>query len=134
MDRQHLANQASGWFRTWFARVWKVRGGGLYACGYAVTFVVLEIRTLTAELWESDGPIDFVTSQAPELVFRFLGESIFNMVEAFIWPIRVLEFSPPIGAIILGVAFFLFPITLKKPIERWLFPEMREQSGDSGNN
>lgn len=121
MRAERLAGRVSGWFRTWFAKVWKVRGGGLYACGYAITFVVLEIRSLFGDIADADGPVQFVQEQAFEFVFRFLGESLANMIEAFLWPLRVLQFSPPYGAIALGLAFVLFPITLKKPIERWLF-------------
>ncbi len=133
MKPQQLADRAHGWFRTWFGKVWKVRGGGLYACGYAVTFAILEVKTIFGDMADADGPVDFVREQAFEFVFRFLGDTLMNMVEAFIWPVRVLEISPPYGAIALGLAFFLFPITLKKPIERWLFgdPDDRqdEQAG-----
>ena len=121
MKPQHLADRAHGWFRTWFGKVWKVRGGGLYACGYAITFAVLEVKSIFGDIAEADGPVDFVEHQALEMVFRFLGDSLRNMIEAFIWPVHVLEISPPYGAVALGLAFILFPVTLKKPIERWLF-------------
>jgi hypothetical protein len=35
-----------GWFRGWFRKVWKVRGGGLYALGFALSFVYFEISSL----------------------------------------------------------------------------------------
>jgi hypothetical protein len=39
---QDVADKAHGWFRTWFAKVWKVRGGGLYAVGFAALRTTLE--------------------------------------------------------------------------------------------
>ena len=43
------------------------------------------------------------------------------MVKAFIWPVYVIQIDPVYGGIALGLAFWLFPIYLKKPIERWIF-------------
>jgi len=31
-----LLETSHGWFRTWFRKVWKIRGGGLYALGFIV--------------------------------------------------------------------------------------------------
>ena len=121
-----LPNRAHGWFRTWFAKVWKVRGGGLYACGYAVTFVVLEIRSIGEELLSSDGVVDFLTNQLVEFFFRFLSESLMNMIHALIWPIEVLQFRPPVGVIGFGLAYFAFDGLLRGRIERWLAPETAE--------
>jgi len=118
-----LPGKARGWFRTWFAKVWKIRGGGLYACGYAVTFIVLEIRSLAGDVFEADGFVDFFTEQIVETLFRFLGESLSNMINAFLWPVQVISYRPPVGAIGLGLAFLLFDMVLRKPIERWLAGE-----------
>lgn len=115
-----LPGKAHGWFRTWFAKVWKIRGGGLYACGYAVTFLVLEIRSLAGDVFEADGIVDFFTEQIFETLFRFLGESLANMISAFMWPIYLVQLNPPWGAIGLGLAFAIFDLVLRKPIERWL--------------
>ena len=115
-----LPGKAHGWFRTWFGKVWKVRGGGLYAVGYALTFVYLEIRSIASEIAEAAG-VDFFTNQLIEFLFRFMSESLFNMIKAFMWPVYVIQSWQPYGAIMLGLMFVLFPIVLKKPIERWLF-------------
>ena len=104
-----------------------MRGGGLYACGYAVTFVILEIRSLTDDVFESDGVVDFLTSQLFEFVFRFLSESLFNMILAFMWPVYVLQFRPPWGIVGLGIAFFVFDRLLRKRVENWLAAETDEQ-------
>ena len=37
------------------------------------------------------------------------------------WPVSIIQFAQPWGLIGLGLAFWLFPIYLKKPIEQWLF-------------
>lgn len=116
-----LPGKAHGWFRTWFAKVWKVRGGGLYAVGYALTFAYLEVRSMISEIAEADGVVDFFTGQFIEFFIRFMSESIMNMIQAFMWPVSLIQAWPPFGAIALGLMFFAFPLLLKKPLERWLF-------------
>jgi len=37
------------------------------------------------------------------------------------WPVDIVQLAPPFGAIGLGLAFWLFPIHIKKHIETWLF-------------
>jgi hypothetical protein len=118
-----MINEAEGWFRRWFAKVWKVRGGGLYAVGWAVTFAYLEVTTLLGEIFEAEGVVEFFTSQLVEFLFRFIGDSLTNMISAFMWPVDIVQWRPPIGAIILGAAFMLFPITIKPYITAWLFPD-----------
>ena len=110
-------------FRKWFAKVWKVRGGGLYAVGWALTFVWLEFTTLIGEIAEADGIVDFFTEQLFEFFVRFLSDSFINMGYAFIWPAYIVQWQPPAGAIFLGVAFWLFPIFVKPHITAWLFPD-----------
>ncbi len=120
---QEVADKAHGWFRTWFAKVWHVRGGGLYALGFASTFIYLEIRTFIGEIAESSSVGDFLSSQLIEVVFRFAIKSFINTIEALMWPVYVVQLTPPYGAIGLGIGFLIFTTYLKKPIERWLFPE-----------
>ena len=107
--------------RPWFRKVWKSRGGGLYALGFIVTFVYLEIRTLLDEVMSSDGVVDFFTAQLLEFMFRFATESIMNMVTAFLWPVKLIEFSPIWGIGILVAMFLVFTHFIKKPLEEWLF-------------
>lgn len=107
--------------------MWKVRGGGLYACGYAVTFLVLELRSLAGDVFEADGIVDFFTEQIFETLFRFLGESFANMVSALVWPLYLVQWKPPWGAIGLGLAFVVFDVVLRKPIERWLAAESQPE-------
>jgi len=130
-----LPGKAHGWFRTWFGKVWKVRGGGLYAVGYALTFAWFEVRAIVSEIAEAEGVVDFFTNQLIEFLFRFLSESLFNMIQAFMWPVFLIQAWEPYGAIMLGLMFVLFPIVLKKPIERWLFgSDDLEKSGVGDEN
>lgn len=116
-----LPGKAHGWLRKWFGKVWKIRGGGLYAVGYAVTFLYFEVTSVFGDIADADGVGSFFSTQLIEFFFRFLSDSILNMVYAFMWPVYVVEIQPPYGAIALGLAFILFPKFLKKPLERWLF-------------
>ena len=105
------------------AKVWLTYGGGLYAVGYALTFLYLEARSILEEVAEADGPIDFLTSHLLEFIFRFLGDSISNMVQAFIWFLPFFDLRPPLGFILLGLGFWLFDIYLRKPVGDWLLRE-----------
>ena len=123
-----MLDKAQAWFRVWFGKVWSVRGGGLYAVGYALTFVYLEVRTVLVEFIEADSIGSFVSEQLGEFIFRFAIDSIMNMVEALMWPVFFVQWRPPFGAIGLGLAYMAFAIFLKKPITDWLFPESEQEA------
>jgi len=120
---QDVAEKAHGWFRTWFAKVWHVRGGGLYAVGFALRFIYLELSTVVSEIAESSSVGDFLSNQLIEFIFRFAIDSIMNTIQALMWPVYVIQLSPPYGAIGLGMAFLMFTIYIQEPIERWLSAE-----------
>mgnify|MGYP006965539926 CR=1 FL=1 len=124
-----IPGTAEGMFRRWFRRVWDVRGGGLYAVGYALTFAWLEVTSVVSSLMESSSIGEFITEEIWEFLFRFLGDSIANLVQAFIWPVLLLQWRQPVGLILLVAGFVLFPIFAKPVIERWLFRE-EPQPGD----
>ena len=86
------------------------------------------------EVTEATGVGDFVTGQLLEFVLRFSIESFLNTVQALMWPVYIARFEPPYGPMLLGAMFVLFPMTLKKPLERWLFPESAadDQAGPAG--
>lgn len=115
-----LPEKSHGWFREWFRKVWKVRGGGLYAFGFAITFVILEIGSLGEDLAEIGG---LFNGQLIEFVVQFFIDSFTNTFKALVWPLHVVRIAPPWGAVGLGVAFIVFTRFLKPPITRWLFPE-----------
>ncbi len=68
--------------------------------------------------------------QAMQFGLNLVIDSFINTGKAFAWPMYVARLSPPWGPILLGGAFVLFPMTLKKPIEKWLFDDEVE-SDDS---
>jgi len=121
-----LLDKAKSWFRLWFSKVWRLRGGGLYAAGWAATFVYLEVTTVLGEIIEAESFVDFFTSQLLEFLFRFMTDSIANMIQAFMWPAFVVSWQPPVGAIALGVAYIVFAKFIKHHITAWLFPEGEE--------
>ncbi len=115
-----LPNTAQGFLRRKFRKLWNARGGGLYAFGYAVTFLWLEAKTIAGDFASSDSIGGFVTGELIEYVMRFATDTVVNMVYAFIWPVFIIEWHPPWGMIGLAGAFFAFPRLVKQPLERWL--------------
>ncbi len=112
-----LVDSSKNRFRTWFRKVWEVRGGGLYACGFAVTFIILEIGSLADDVL---GVGALFNGEAISFLIDFIIDSFMNTFYALIWPVYVVEWAPPWGAIALGVAFWLFPTYAKPHIEGWL--------------
>ena len=115
-----LPEKSHGWFRDWFRKVWKVRGGGLYACGFAVSFIIFEVGSLGDDLAEIGR---LFNGQAFNFVIQFVIDSFKNTFKALMWPVYVVSLASPWGAIALGVAFVVFTKFLKTPISRWLFPD-----------
>ena len=112
--------EVGGIVRRILRRVWDARGGGLYAVGFVVTFVYLETKMFVSDIAEAESVGGFFTEQAAEMAFRYLGESIQNTVQAFIWPVKVIQVDPEWGIALLVAAFFLFDRFLKSKIEEWL--------------
>ena len=109
--------------REWFRKVWEVRGGGLYACGFAVTFLFFEIGSLREDVAEVGS---LFGGDVVNFVIAFFIDSFTNTLKAFMWPLYVVALAPPWGAIGLGLAFVGFTSYLKPPITRWLFPDSTE--------
>jgi len=112
-----------------FRTVWSARGGGLYACGFIVTFVFLEVRMFFVDIIEAESVGDYVTEQTFEIFFKYLGESLANAIAAFLWPVTLLQYRPPTGLIILVAMYAVFSTLVKKPLERWLFDEEKTSPG-----
>ena len=126
-----IPGKAHGWFRHWMGKIWRLRGGGLYACGFLVTFIHLEITTIVGDIAESDGVVDFVTSELFEFVFRFFADSFINTIHAFMWPVHVASLAPPWGAVGLGIGFIVFDRVIKKPVEDYLFQNEAMDQADA---
>ena len=45
------------------------------------------------------------------------------MISAFMWPVDIVQWRMPHGAILLGLAFAIFPTYIKPHITTWLFPD-----------
>ncbi len=115
-----------------FRTVWDARGGGLYACGYVLTFLWLEIRMLVEDILSAESISGFFGEQLFEMFFRFLGESLQNMITAFMWPVFVIQIAPPWSIGILVGMFVAFARWIKEPLEAWLFhDDDAEQSSGS---
>ena len=119
-----LPDKAHGRFRAWFRKVWDVRGGGLYAVGFAMAFLFFEIREAIVE--DIPGFIAMNNILSSELIgfaIEFLVDTMINFVRALLWPVYFVQLWPPVGLIALVAAFVLFPRYLKEPVERWLFQD-----------
>ncbi len=127
-DPRGTPRRAHGWFRRWFRKLFEVRGGGLYALGYIATFVYLEVTTFASELVESTSASGFIGAQLFDFVFRFLSDSIANMIQAFLWPVRVIAIHPPYGIVALGLAFLAFDRLVKPPLKRWMFADEPDET------
>ena len=122
-----LPEKSHGWFRNWFRKVWKVRGGGLYAVGFTVSFLVFEIGSLSDDIL---GIGSLFNGQAVDFLVQLIIDSFTNTIKAFMWPVYVVQIAPPYGAIGLGLAFVGFTKFLKAPIERWMFPDEKGTDPD----
>ena len=117
---RELPRHAEGLLRRWFREVWSVRGGGLYATGFAIAFLYLEI----IEIVTDDIPTLFTTNllsgAVVGLIIDFIVDTFINFITALMWPAFVALFAPPWGAIGLGLAFVVFDRYLRKHVEEWL--------------
>ncbi len=117
-----IPDKAHGALRGWFRKVWDVRGGGLYAVGFAIAFLVFEITEIvTDDIPQFIAINNVFSSEIIGFGIQFIIDTMVNFVKALIWPVYVLTLWPPAGAIALGAAFLLFPRYVKPHVERYLF-------------
>ena len=111
----HLGRQPAAivpLLRSWLVKLWASRGGGFYGLGYVVTFVALEIRSLSGGLTTVSG----LLAQAAQYVLRFSVDSVRNVVSALIWPAHLFEWlGGPAGLIALAVGYAVFEICHPPP-------------------
>ncbi len=103
--------------------LWRARGGGFYGLGYVIAFIALEIRLIVGEVTESEGVVDFVSSQAVELIFRFGIQSFLNGFLAFLWPVYFMNLLGIWGIALLVGGYYAFEKLLRPAVERRL-PEL----------
>lgn len=102
-----------------------MRGGGLYALGFAGFFIIFEVASLGEDL---AGVGSLFNGQAISFLVEVVIDSFKNTLKALMWPVYVVQLAPPWGAIALGLAFIAFTRYLKRPVEKWLF---RDESTDN---
>jgi hypothetical protein len=113
-------------FKRGFRNVWDARGGGLYACGFLVTFVWLELSMFFGEIQEAESFGGFFSGQLIEFLLRFSLLSLQNTINALIWPFHIISLSPIWGSLAIGVMYMLFAKFAKAPLEQWLFGDTLE--------
>ena len=106
--------------------VWRARGGGFYGLGYLITFIVLEVRLVVGDVTESEGVVDFISSQMIEFVFRFGIQSFVNGFLAFLWPVYVLDWLGTWSIALLVGGYYAFEKLLRPAVEGWL-PDLRPE-------
>jgi len=106
--------------RQWLVKLWASRGGGFYGLGYVVTFVALEIRSLSGGLTTVSG----LLAQAAQYVLRFSIDSLRNVISALIWPAHLFEWlGGPAGLVALAVGYAAFEVAIRPLVQAWL-PEV----------
>ena len=119
-DPRGLPRQAEGMFRRWFRNVWAVRGGGLYATGFAAMFLYLEIVEIVTDDLPTVLATDLLSSAIIGLIVSFAVDTFVNFLSALIWPVYVIAFAPPWGMVGLVLAFFVFDRFLRPRVEAWM--------------
>ncbi len=115
-----LPRQAEGVFRRWFRKVWAVRGGGLYATGFAAMFLYLEIVEIVTDDLPTLLATNLLSSDIVGLIVSFVIDTFVNFVNALIWPVYVIAFAPPWGGFGLLLAFFVFDRFMTPRVEAWM--------------
>lgn len=113
-------------FKRFVRGLWAARGGGMYACGFVVTFLWLEATTLVGEVASSGSFAAFLSDQVTDFLLRFTFQSLENTIYAFLWPLYLIQVSPAWGGATLGALWFIFPRYIKPHITRWLFDDDEE--------
>ncbi|MFT7652131.1 MAG: putative membrane protein YeaQ/YmgE (transglycosylase-associated protein family) [Limisphaerales bacterium] len=132
--------QEPAYAREYFPRIfltaWRSRGGGWYGIGYLVTFLYLEISMTVSELMETTSSTGFIALQVAELIGRWFGESLMNMVQAFLWPARLIELVGGIAGIVILIGIHLAFEYFVRPLAETRFPELavdREKRAEKKN-
>ncbi len=117
-------------FRNFLHAMYTARGGGLYATGFVINFLFLEIQTFIQEVQTSTGVGGFFGDQIIHLIFRFTLQSLVNTIESFLWPLSLIQWSPVFGGVALAAAYIVFNRYIKKRLEALLFSNDLQASSD----
>ena len=110
--------------RGWMLGLWQAKGAGFYGLGFAVTFVVFEIRSFVDDLVSSN-VASGLAKQGMEFLFRFGVDSIVNGIMALLWPLQLINHFGAWGIVVLIGGYLLFERGLRPLVESW-FPELGE--------
>lgn len=132
-EPRQFPRAALGLARRSFRTVWDARGGGMYACGFILTFVWLEVSMFVSDLLAA-GSGGFLEDGIFSLIVGYFVESFQNSLRAFMWPVHMMGVLPPWGLAGLIVMFAVFPRYLKPPLEQWLFDDEECTTQGKGNS
>jgi hypothetical protein len=107
--------------RRWLVKIWASRGGGFYGLGYVLTFVALEIKSLSGDLISVSG----LVGQVVQYALKFSVESLLNSVSALLWPIHLFRWSGGFGVVVLAIGYVGFEGAIRPLVEARL-PELKE--------
>ncbi len=116
-----IGDTAHGIFRRWFRKVWESRGGGLYALGFALTFGYLEIVELITDDIPTLFSINILGNELFSFLVQFVVDTFKNMLQAFLWPVGLIQWQWPMGILLLAAGYLLFPRLVQRPLEHWIF-------------
>ncbi len=130
-----LGDNAHGAFRRWCQRVWRSRGGGMYAVGFMVAFLYFEFVDIVFDDVPKIFTTSWLSSEAIEFGIDFIVDTFTNIFRAFMWPVYVIQWQTPVGVFALAAMFYLFPRVVQKPIEHWMFegegaPDLAAEKAD----
>lgn len=107
------------WIKQSLVNTWLLRGGGFYGLGYLVTFILLQAQSLAIDIQEAEDALGFVSSQIFQAMFKFFTDVIGNLIQAFIWPLLLLNLTGTWGLLLLLVGYLGF--------DRWAKPYINQR-------
>lgn len=107
------------WIKKSLVSTWLLRGGGFYGLGYLITFFVLQARSLALDFQEAEDALGFISSQLFQLLFKFFTDVLANLIQAFIWPLMVINYLEGWGILVLIAGFIGF--------DRWCKPYINQR-------
>lgn len=118
---RELPSRLSAKMRRSLHTMYAARGGGLYAVGFVISFVILEVQSFFEGFQSSSGIGGLLGEQLLHLLLRFTLDSLGNTIQSLLWPLILINWSAIYGSILLVAGFFVFDRYIKKRLEVLLF-------------
>jgi hypothetical protein len=96
------------WIKQSLVNTWLLRGGGFYGLGYLATFILLQAQSLASDIQEAEDALGFLSSQIFQVMFKFFTDVLGNLIQAFIWPLLLLNLTGSWGLLLLLAGFLGF--------------------------